>query len=174
MSFKKEFIEFLKINKCTNGKLKLKFVFVCSGNIIRSPYAEFIAKKIFNSKKILNIIIESGACFYQNSSLIEFTIKWLKKSGISEKEIYSHTPRLISNFEQEFADTDIFIGMTRDHLDYLNGYFPKKQSFLLKEIVLDKNEDVLDPYFEPKLENRIMMDLKELIIQFCKIIEDNS
>lgn len=149
----------------------LKLVFICSGNIIRSVFAEFLAKKYFISKDKA-IVFESAGCFYQNSKISSLAKNWLHKEGISIQEINSHNPRLLSNYMDDFSKTDLFIGMTSEHIDYLNNYNIDIPAFLIKDLVLNKREDVLDPYFEPNQEENIMLELKDLISRFCELLEN--
>ena len=59
----------------------------------------------------------------------------------------------------------------KEHLAYLQLEFPGK-SFLIKEMILGKNEDVLDPYYYPDQGEKVMKELKELVLTFCKQLED--
>ena len=142
--------------------------FVCSGNVIRSPYAEYLSKLNFTDKRI---IFDSGACFYQNRKIFPLTKKWLMKENLLEEDIDNHKPRLISNFLKDFETTTLFIAMTKEHEQYLKRHWPEK-TFLLKKIVMNKDEDVLDPYDYPEKENEIMKELKKLTIEFCRKLEN--
>ena len=169
MSSKNQFIEFL----LNEEKSSFKIVFLCSGNVIRSPFAEFLARKYVDYPSKQKLIFESGACTYQNSSILPFTRKWLLKKGFSDKEIRNHNPRLITNYYDDFFDTDLFIGMTKEHIAHIKEIFPTKNAYLLKELVLGKNEDILDPYLNSVIEDQIMEELDEMIYEFCALINEN-
>lgn len=149
---------------------EVKITFVCSGNIIRSAYAEFIAKKYFKSKDGKKIRFDSGACFNQNRYMYPLTKKLLLKEGYEEKDLDTFKPRLIENYLGEFNESTIFIAMTRDHVRYLKRKYPDK-TFLLKEMILNKIEDVEDPYYVPEKGIEIMNELKELILKLCEMFE---
>lgn len=161
-----KWIEILK-----NEPHTIKVTFVCTGNIIRSAYSEYLAKKYFQSKNYSKIIFDSGACKHQNSYMYPLTKNLLLQEGYSENQLSSFKPRLIQNFISEFEKSTIFIAMTKEHLNYIEKKYPGK-GFLLKEIVLGKKEDVLDPYYFPEKENEIMTELKELVLDFCKKLEN--
>ena len=155
----------------SNEKNTIKITYVCTGNIIRSAYAEYLSRKYFDLAKQEHVIFDSGACFHQNSYIYPLTKKLLLKEGYSEKEITAHKPRWIENYFDDFKKTTIFIAMTKQHLDYLDQVFPRR-GLLLKDIVLNKKEDVLDPYYYPEKGEEVMGELKTLIIKFCKKLEE--
>ena len=149
----------------------IKITFVCTGNIIRSTYSEYLARKYFHSKNNSQIIFDSGACKHQNSYIYPLTKNLLLKEGYSEGQLLAFKPRLIENYIDNYEKSTIFIAMTKEHLDYIENIFPGK-GFLLKDIVLGKKEDILDPYYYPEKENEIMNELKKLIIHFCEELEE--
>lgn len=153
------------------GDSKVKIIVVCSGNIIRSPFVELVLKTQLSKNQ--KVIFESGACFYQNSSILDFTVHWLRKVGVNEHLITEFTPRyLLSNDSHfNFSNSDIFIAMTSEHLKFLNKNFSSSKSYLIKEIVLNRAEDVLDPYFNNELATQIMKELYELSVKLSHIIK---
>lgn len=154
-----------------NETKDVKITFVCTGNIIRSAYSEYLAKKYFHSKSNRKMIFDSGACKHQNSYMYPLTQKLLLKEGYSEVQLDAFKPRLIEYYMDNFNESSLFIAMTKEHLAYIEKTFPDK-GFLLKEIVLGKKEDVLDPYYYPEKEIEIMIELKKLILEFCKKLEE--
>ncbi len=154
-----------------NEKNDIKISFVCTGNIIRSAYAEYLAKKYFHSKNDKKVLFDSGACFHQNSYIHSLPKRLLLQEGYSEELVIAHKPRWIENYPDNFNKTTLFVAMTQRHMDYLDENFPGK-GFLIKEIVEGKKEEVLDPYYYPEKGEEIMKELKELVIKFCKILEE--
>lgn len=152
----------------TSGEVKITFV--CTGNIIRSAYAEYLAKKYFHPKSGKQITFDSGACRHQNTYMHSLPHDLLLKEGYKEEILQSFKPRLIENYLSNFDKSTLFIAMTKEHLVYLEKRYPEN-SFLLKEIVLNKKEDVLDPYYYPEKGEEIMKELKDLIISFCKLLD---
>ena len=154
-----------------NEKNDVKISFVCTGNIIRSAYAEYLAKKYFHSKKNKKVIFDSGACYHQNSYIHSLSKRLLIEEGFTEEQVTAHKPRYIENYLNDFNKTTIFVAMTNSHMSYLDKNFPGK-GFLIKDIVEGKKEEVLDPYYYPEQGEEIMKELKELVLKFCKLLEE--
>ena len=154
-----------------NESKDVRITFVCTGNIIRSAYSEFLAKKYFKSKSDKIIIFDSGACKHQNSYMYPLTQNLLLKEGYNQIQLEAFRPRLIEYYMNDFNKTTLFIAMTKEHLAYIEKNFPGK-GFLLKDMVLGKKEDVLDPYYFPEKEIEIMKELKNLIKEFCRKLEE--
>ena len=149
----------------------IKISFVCTGNIIRSAYAEYLTKKYFHPRNNVKIIFDSGACYHQNSYIHPLSKKLLLQEGYTEEQVTAHKPRWIENYLDDFNKTTIFIAMTNRHMRYLDKVYSGK-GFLLKDIVEGKKEEVLDPYYYPEQGEEIMKELKELILRFCKMLEE--
>ena len=49
-------------------KEEVKILFICSGNIMRSPFAEYRARQLLDSSR-KNITFKSGGVVYRNTSL---------------------------------------------------------------------------------------------------------
>lgn len=145
-----------------------QIIFICSGNIMRSPYAEFIAKKYIkeNSSATPNKLkIKSGGVHYQNEKIHRTVQYLLMQEGFDEKEITDHQPRLIDNYKSYFNEKGIYVAMTNEHRNILitKG---KKTVFMLKELTESKKIDILDPYFNPIIAEEIFCDIKKNVKKF--------
>ena len=78
-----------------NKSKELKITFACTGNIIRSAYAEYLAKKFFSEKNFTNLIFDSGACKHQNRYMHPLSKKLLLEEGYKEGQLDAFKPRLI-------------------------------------------------------------------------------
>lgn len=156
-----------------NEKNDVKISFVCTGNIIRSAYAEYLAKKYFHPKNGTSkkVIFDSGACYHQNSYIHPLSKRLLLQEGFTEEQVTAHKPRWIENYLDDFNKTTLFIAMSQRHMRYLNEAYPGK-GFLIKDIIEGKKEEVLDPYYYPEQGEEIMKELKELVLKFCKLLEE--
>ena len=147
-----------------------EITFICSGNIMRSPYAEYIARKILNEindqqSKKFDLVFKSGAVTYQNNSIHPFTEKFLMDNGIPIIEIKKHKPRLVDNNPEYFQDSTLFITMTNEQKRILNkkGY---SNNFLLSEVANNEQTEILDPYFFPEKKEEIYNSIKDYTKHF--------
>ncbi len=61
--------------------------FICSGNIIRSPYSEMLFEYLIREKDSfnLNINVQSGGVVYRNQLISKESALMLMKEGISKE-----------------------------------------------------------------------------------------
>ncbi|OLS23584.1 MAG: hypothetical protein HeimC3_23960 [Candidatus Heimdallarchaeota archaeon LC_3] len=137
---------------------------------MRSPYGEFIAKKIVSELKKMQLIKEelsfkSGVVTYQNGSIHPLTEKFLIEDGINKNQTNRHQARLVDNYPEYFSETKLFIAMTNEHRKILNkkGYL---NNYLLSEVANKGQEEILDPYLYPEIEEEIFANIKEYTKRF--------
>jgi len=144
-------------NHLTNAILECeRIVFVCSGNIIRSAFADVYShhrgipdkSKIKNPKKISSL----GTTYF-NSSIHENTETALKDQGIPETDIRNFIPTHISRGTELKDGKTVFFGMKYGHLEDLEKMVGnvRGRAFLLTELIPDefkKCPEIRDPYFE--------------------------
>src|SRR3989304_863389 len=108
-----------------------RILFVCTGNVMRSPYAEFLARD-YLEKRLPGAKIEfrSGGAFHQNSRIHDLTVNILVQEGFEKKTIMRHKPRLWTNFPGWFAASTILIGMEEVHVSALRQSFKDRTFFL--------------------------------------------
>ncbi|MHA1170275.1 MAG: arsenate reductase/protein-tyrosine-phosphatase family protein [Candidatus Hodarchaeales archaeon] len=155
------------MNKCETlqrlmaSKDKISILFICSGNIIRSPYAEILFEQmIIDAGLKSRFIINSGAVTYHNSKISTLSYNELLKEGVSSSRIRSFYPRHIDDHPQLFSQADLILVMSREHLSKLSRF--KDKSHLLTEFAGLPPEDVPDPYFESTPEKAYSMIKKSL------------
>ena len=147
-------------------------LFVCSGNMLRSPVAELYFEKILKEKHgETNLIIESGAVTFINDSIMSEARQYLRKEGVSSESINIFRPKHISNHPELFRRADIIFGMTGDHLDDLNTLGFTEKSFLINKFAFNRNEDISDPYFSGNFALSFKQ-VKEACIKILKIFEE--
>ena len=124
----------------------MKLLFVCTGNICRSPTAEGIMKYICNKKKYDNIYCESAGLYnyHIGSSPDNRAIRIAQQNNVN---ISSLRARKIK--KSDFQKFDLIIGMDKGHILEL-----KKMEKITTKIRLFlnftneyKNCDVPDPYY---------------------------
>ncbi|MGM0214636.1 low molecular weight protein-tyrosine-phosphatase [Enterococcus sp. AZ109] len=124
-------------------------LFVCMGNICRSPMAEAIFRDQFEKMGKLDIFkIDSAATsrWEVGNPPHHGTQKILKGHGISTKGMHS---RQVST--NDFYTADWIIGMDRENVEDLLALAPKgadKKVYLYLDIVPGKkNQDIPDPWY---------------------------
>ena len=156
-----------------NSDLPWYIVFVCSGNIMRSPYAMFQAQKCLQEKypQLTEIIVfRSGAVVYQNRKIHEDVKQRLIKEDFDPELVDNHIPRKIQTHLDYYSQTNLFFVMTREHKKILENFYPGK-SFLLSEII-NSDEEISDPYFNPQLEDQVFSAIKSIVQVLCERLKD--
>ena len=148
--------------------------FICSGNIIRSPYAEMLFEKMVNEANeqlAEKIKVESGGVTYHNTMISRESARMLMKEGITKDRINQFSPRYLLDYPESFEKSDLILVMERNHISRI----PRKdrnKAFLLLEYVYGKEEDVPDPYFDPPFERSYIM-IKNALETLLEILRRN-
>lgn len=116
-------------------------LFVCLGNICRSPLAEGIAKKVIKERN-LDIHIDSAGTgdWHIGESPCAHSIKVAQMHHI---DISMQRARQVS--KEDFDNFDLIIGLDQSNLDNLKKI--SNQDVLKLGSFGHNNEDVPDPYF---------------------------
>lgn len=123
-------------------------LFVCLGNICRSPLAEGIAKDLA-AKQNLDLKIDSAGTsgWHINEPPCEKSILIAKQKGIDISHLRG---RKINSYTD--LDFDLVVAMDRQNLsDILRLGFPKEKVVLMGDFAL-QGQDIPDPYYYPNLE----------------------
>ena len=123
----------------------VKVLFVCHGNICRSPMAEFLFKKLITEQGLENsFYIESAATSTEEiGNPVHYgTRKILDKFNMdySKKRAYQITRQDVSTY-------DYIICMDRNNMRNLERMFGKNDKFTLLLDYTGLNRDVLDPWY---------------------------
>jgi len=124
----------------------MKLLFICTGNICRSPTAEGIVKSICKKQRLKSIICDSAGLYnYHLGEKPDLrSIKIAKKNKI---DISNFKARKINS--DDFNNFDLIIGMDNNHILQLKEYNHKieKISLFLDFTIEFKNQNVPDPYY---------------------------
>ena len=156
----------------------MKILFVCSSNICRSPYCEFVFKRMCENDPDLAARVEwvkSGAVFHQCKNLHPKAKAALEAEGFAPEVLDKHSPAYWRRFPERFEQADIIIGMTRWH----KYFIPKKwrsKYVDLAELATGTYTPVPDPFLAKTQEkyNEVMRVLdKYLTMVADKLKQDN-
>ncbi len=133
----------------------MKIVFVCASNICRSPYAEFVFRKMCGDDRELGALVESvssAAAIFKHTKINSKTYNALTSEGFDSSAVSAHVPspwwcRL---GYRRCKDADILIGMNELHRYYLPPSLRKKY-FTLSVLATGEYVKIPDPvFFEPQ------------------------
>lgn len=145
----------------------MKILFVCSSNICRSPYCEFVFRRMCENDPDLAARVEwvkSGAVFHQCKNLHPKAKAALEAEGFAPEILDKHSPAYWRGFPERFEQADIIIGMTRWH----KYFIPKKwrgKYVDLAELATGTYTPVPDPFLAKTQEkyNEVMRVLDKYL-----------
>ncbi|MGD9638682.1 MAG: low molecular weight protein-tyrosine-phosphatase [Alphaproteobacteria bacterium] len=130
----------------------IKVLFVCTGNICRSPTAEAVFRTLVKQKGLeANIIADSAgvAGYHEGEPPDSRAVNFARSRKIDMSNIFA---RKIN--KDDFKNFDIIISMEHTHQHTIYGLRPKTEEHqraklnLLLDFVKDvKNKDIPDPYY---------------------------
>lgn len=144
---------------------KTSILFVCLGNICRSPMAEFIMKHIVTENGLSDSFIISSAATSaeeQGNGMHYGTRRVLTDKGIPFTQHYA---RHLT--EKDYDKYDYIIGMDRNNIRDMTAFFggdPKNKISLLLSFA-GENRSVADPWYTGDFEktyNDILLGCKAL------------
>jgi protein-tyrosine phosphatase len=117
-------------------------IFVCLGNICRSPLAEAIAKKIAQ-ERLLDIVIDSAGtgAWHVGENPCANSVKVAKNHGI---DISNYVARQVN--KNDFKTFDLIVALDHSNVYNLSDMGAKENLVKLGDFGLD-GEDIPDPYF---------------------------
>ena len=154
------------------NKDEIRILFNCSGNIMRSAYAEIIFEKMLQDKYgDTKIISESGGVIYKNDSIAYETKKILLEQGVSRDRINKFKSRHIDYYPEAFQGADLILTMSTEHLPYLEKH--KDKTFLLNEFAFNERTSIADPFFAGST-RKSFADVKKALLEIIRIFEENG
>jgi len=129
---------------------KIHLIFLCGGNICRSPYAEMKFEQLLADSKIKNkvkFVIQSGGFIHQKEVRIHpFTEKSLLDDGIPKDRTDKHFPRRMRKHKDDLINATALIVMTEAQRDIQLPAKYRDKAILLSTLGIAKNiENIPDP-----------------------------
>ncbi len=125
---------------------KIKVLFVCHGNICRSPMAEFLMKDYVNKKGVSqNFIIESAATSSEEEGN---PVHFGTKKILSSLEIDCSRKRARQVRIEDYEHFDYIIGMDEYNIRNLKKVFKDKDNKIFSLLdFTDLKRDIKDPWY---------------------------
>ena len=160
-----------------------KIMFVCLGNICRSPMAQIMFQEIINQNKLNNkIMVDSAATtttnpdsiylFARDNSIYQPAFQILKQNNYKNIE---HKAKQIN--DQDFANFDYIVGMDKQNIINLKQMCPKKclqKIHLIYDISATPTNEIKDPWYTNDFQTTFNQ-LKEILpLWLQKLINELS
>ena len=137
----------------------LKILFVCHGNICRSPMAEFIFRDMLQKRGITGVYVESAATSTEElgNRVHRGTAGILDRLGID----YS-AKRARQITKADYDEFDLLIGMDTANIRNMTRYWgdPRHKIHRLLDFTERRGEDISDPWYTGDFE-RTYRDVKQ-------------
>lgn len=124
-----------------------KILFVCHGNICRSPMAEFVMKKIVkDASKASEFYIESAAT---SSEELGNDVHYGTKEKLTQMNIPFSKRRARKITPADYDNFDLLIGMDVENLYYMENAWNKDPDNKVKLLLTyaGKDRDIADPWY---------------------------
>lgn len=121
--------------------------FLCSGNMIRSAFAELYARHL-----ACPLPVRSGATVYRNDAIHAATARALQARGVDPGWTNGFRPTHLSELLPQMDERAVFLGMTREHLHALPPDPSYAARAFLLTAALDRGDEIADPMFHGGLE----------------------
>ena len=156
----------------------MKILFVCSSNICRSPYCEFLFRRMAQEDEKLSLSIEkvsSAAVLNQSFAIHPKAVLALRREGFTDEEIYAHKPRFKWFAWQDFKEADLIIGMNNANKVFVPFQFKKKFK-TLSEIAVGEDVFIPDPWLMKDINDyyKVMDTIKGYLIKFAENLKGKN
>ena len=154
----------------------MKILFVCSSNVCRSPYAEFVFRRLVSSSPVLSaagVEVSSSAVFNRSKVIFPKAAVSLRREGFSDAEIAAFEPSFKWTAKEKFRDADVIIGMSKMH-KWLTPCRYRKKFLTLSEAAEGKYTPIPDPFLYKSQEeyDKVMSVIKVYLTLYAARLEE--
>ena len=122
-----------------------KIVFVCHGNICRSPMAEYIMKYLINQEKLNDyFLIESRAT---SNEEIGNTIYYKAKNKLKEMNIPFNERQAKKLQSTDYETYDYIIGFDEENISNIKKILKHNNKIYKLSNFYNSNNDIIDPWY---------------------------
>lgn len=149
----------------------IKVLFVCLGNICRSPMAEGVFKAYVKEKGLEDKFYFESRAISKWEEGKPVHPKTIEKLNPYQVDFTSKTSKPIS--ELDFIDFDYIIGMDKKNINYLKSF--DEGAFKSKIFMYNKFKDVKDPYYTGNFEEthkQIVKNMDKWFKKFNKQVKE--
>ena len=147
----------------------MNIIFICHGNICRSPVGEILLKELIEKNDVKGINVFSRATSFEEIGNDIYPPM--------KRVLYSHGVKFDRHYatritQEEFQEADYIFYMDRNNLFYLNRMFGQSNKFhLISEY--DDNQEVEDPWYTDRFEY-VFNKIKNYVeIIYKKVVSTN-
>lgn len=156
----------------------MKILFICSSNVCRSPYCEYVFKKMVKDSSVLLSKVEdikSSAVLNLSFTIHPKTKNALVDLGFDEREVSSHRPTYFLTHPKRFENADIIIGMSKTNKLFLPRKYHSK-FITLSEVATGSYTRIPDPFlvFNETKYNKIMFQIKSYLELYAKKLQEQT
>lgn len=154
-------------------KDEINFLFVCSGNICRSPYAEMRFEQVMNEVSCAKKIHVSSGGFTTSYAIHPFTRQTLLDVGIPSERIDRFTPRNMRKHKDELESADLIIAPSKEVLTMIPRKYLDK-TFLFSEAISGIKIDIDDPVLitDFKQYKLVLKLLDGYVMEIARILQE--
>lgn len=148
-----------------------KILFVCTGNVYRSPLAAaFFVRKLKENKKRKGWVVGSAGTWTVSGRSVPQEVQLAAKKF--DLDLKDHTTYMLD--ANLLADQNLILVMERGHKEALSYEFPpaRNKVYLLAEVVDGEIIDIPDPLKSGQAIDELAADISKLIDRgYLKIIQ---
>ena len=125
----------------------IKILFICHGNICRSPMAEFVMRDMVRKAGLENAFYIASAA--TSTEEIGNPVHWGTREKLKSVGISTAGKTAVQMKKRDYADYDLLIGMDQNNLRNMNricGGDPEHKLHMLMDYT-DRPGEVADPWY---------------------------